>query len=85
MQKIRKLSTNMSFNEWLKIRDPLLHEQINENWKANTAGLLMGLGNSMVLAQSPTTAPTTITQQQTKPAFNLEAFKKLINTNHHQS
>ena len=81
MQKIRKLSTNMSFNEWLKIRDPLLHEQINENWKANTAGLLMGLGNSMVLAQSPTTAPTTITQQQTKPAFNLEAFKKLINTN----
>jgi hypothetical protein len=76
----------LSFHEWLKIRDPLLHEQVNESWKANAAALLMGLGSSMGLVntQSPTPTPTPtvnqVNQQEDKPEYNLEAFKKLINT-----
>ena len=79
-------SVNTSFNEWLKIRDPLLHEQVNESWKANAAAALMGLGSSMGLvnAQSPTPTPTPtvnqVNQQEDKPEYNIEAFKKLINT-----
>jgi len=80
-------SVNISFNEWLKIRDPLLHEQFNESWRANAAAALMGLGSSMGLvnAQSPTPTPTPtvnqVNQQEDKPEYNLEAMKKLINTN----
>lgn len=80
-------SVNTSFNEWLKIRDPLLHEQVNESWRANAAAALMGLGSSMGLvnAQSPTPTPTPtvnqVNQQEDKPEYNLEAMKKLINTN----
>jgi len=79
-------SVNISFNEWLKIRDPLLHEQVNESWRANAAAALMGLGSSMGLvnAQSPTPNPTPtvnqVNQQEDKPEYNLEAMKKLINT-----
>ena len=80
-------SVNISFNEWLKIRDPLLHEQFNESWRANAAAALMGIGSSMGLvnAQSatPTPKPTVnqVNQQENKPEYNIEAFKKLINTN----
>lgn len=80
-------SVNISFNEWLKIRDPLLHEQFNESWRANAAAALMGIGSSMGLvnAQSPTPTPTPtvnqVNQQENKPEYNIEAFKKLINTN----
>lgn len=80
-------SVNISFNEWLKIRDPLLHEQFNESWRANAAAALMGIGSSMGLvnAQSPTPTPkptvNQVNQQENKPEYNLEAFKKLINTN----
>jgi len=79
-------SVNISFNEWLKIRDPLLHEQVNESWRANAAAALMGIGSSMGLvnAQSPTPTPTPtvnqVNQQEDKPEYNLEAMKKLINT-----
>lgn len=75
-------SVNTSFNEWLKIRDPLLHEQVNESWKANAAAALMGIGSSMGLvnAQSPTPTVNQVNQQENKPEYNLEAFKKLINT-----
>jgi hypothetical protein len=75
-------SVNISFNEWLKIRDPLLHEQVNESWKANAAAALMGLGSSMGLvnAQSPTPTVNQVNQQEDKPEYNLEAMKKLINT-----
>ena len=79
-------SVNTSFNEWLKIRDPLLHEQVNESWRANAAAALMGLGSSMGLvnAQSPTPTPkptvNQVNQQEDKPEYNLEAMKKLINT-----
>ena len=65
-------SVNTSFNEWLKIRDPLLHEQVNESWKANAAAALMGLGSSMGLvnAQSPTPTPTPTVNQQKYRSLN---------------
>ena len=68
----------LSFHEWLKIRDPLLHEQVNESWKANAAAVLMGLGSSMGLvnAQSPTPTANQVNQQEDRSPENI--FKGYI-------
>jgi hypothetical protein len=66
-----KFKQSFSFNEWLKKRDPLLHEQVNESWRANAAAALMGLGSSMGLvnAQSPTPTVNQVNQQEDKPEY----------------
>lgn len=73
-----KFKQSFSFNEWLKKRDPLLHEQVNEGWKANAAAALMGLGSSMGLvnAQSPTPTPNQAKQQEDRSPENI--FKGYI-------
>ena len=77
----------MNFKQWLINEEIYTNNTTNESWKANAAAALMGLGSSMGLvnAQSPTPTPkptvNQVNQQENKPEYNVEAFKKLINTN----
>jgi hypothetical protein len=77
----------MNFKQWLINEEIYTNNTTNESWRANAAAALMGLGSSMGLvnAQSPTPTPkptvNQVNQQENKPEYNLEAFKKLINTN----
>ena len=77
----------MNFKQWLINEEIYTNNTTNESWRANAAAALMGLGSSMGLVNAPTPTPTPtptvnqVNQQENKPEYNLEAFKKLINTN----
>jgi len=71
-------SVNISFNEWLKIRDPLLHEQFNESWRANAAAALMGIGSSMGLVNAQSATPTVNQAKQQEDRSPENIFKGYI-------